>query len=107
MTYIYLALAILLEIIGTSLLKASQGFSKLALGIAALLTLCACFLIFSQVLKGINLGVAYAIWSGVGIVVTTILGIYLWKESTNLMTLFGIALILVGVVIVNLYGSGH
>ena len=89
MGYFYLAIAIIGELIGTTLLKMSQGFSKWGIGIVALIAYVICFYFFSKSLKIIDLGVAYAIWSGVGIVITTIIGIIIWKEKVNLITIIG------------------
>ena len=73
--YFYLSLAILFEIAATSLLKLSQGFSKLFFGCLALMFYGLCFFFLSLSLKGIQLNLAYAIWSGIGLVGTTILSI--------------------------------
>ena len=58
-------------------------------------------------MKTINLSVAYALWAGLGIVLTTVLAVVVWKESINLSSVLGIVLILSGVVVLNLYGPGH
>lgn len=55
----------------------------------------------------VNLNIAYALWAGFGIVLTTIIAVAFWKEPINLASILGIGLILVGVVILNMYGAGH
>lgn len=103
----YLLLAIVSELIGTSLLKASDGFSKLlpTVGLLACFTLAFFFLSLS--LKTIPLNIAYAIWSGLGTVATVIISILIWKEKVNLASVTGIALIIIGVIILNFYGPSH
>ncbi|MFB3166626.1 quaternary ammonium compound efflux SMR transporter QacH [Neobacillus sp. 179-C4.2 HS] len=107
MSYLYLALAIVGELIGSSLLKASEGFSKLFPTIGVIVAFVGCFFFLSLSLKTIPLNTAYAIWSGVGIVATTIISVLIWKEKINTASITGIILILAGVVILNLFGPGH
>ncbi|KAB8135721.1 multidrug efflux SMR transporter [Gracilibacillus oryzae] len=107
MSYLYLLLAIIGELIGSSLLKASEGFSKLYPTIGVIVAFIACFFFLSLSLKTIPLNTAYAIWSGIGIVATTIISVLIWKEKINMASVAGIILILAGVVILNLYGPGH
>lgn len=104
MGYFYLAIAIIGELIGTTLLKMSQGFSKWGIGIVALI---AYVIFFSKSLKIIDLGVAYAIWSGVGIVITTIIGIIIWKEKVNLITILAITMIIIGIMLLNLMSASN
>ncbi|WP_252504024.1 multidrug efflux SMR transporter [Sporosarcina sp. Marseille-Q4943] len=107
MSYLYLALSISLELIGTSLLKASEGFSKLFPTLGVIVAFISCFFFLSLSLKTIPLNTAYAIWSGIGIVATVIISVIIWKEKINLASIIGITLILVGVTILNLFGPGH
>lgn len=107
MSYLYLALSISLELVGTSLLKASEGFSKLSPTIGVIIAFISCFFFLSLSLKTIPLNTAYAIWSGIGIVATVIISVSIWKEKINMASIVGITLILVGVVILNLFGPGH
>lgn len=107
MGYIFLASAIVGELLGTTFLKASNGFSSPRESIAALISYGVCFYFLALSMKTVNLSVSYAIWSGVGIVLTTVIAVFIWKESINLATILGIGLILIGVVIVNLFGTGH
>ncbi len=107
MSYLYLALSISLELIGTSLLKASEGFTKLFPTLGVIIAFISCFFFLSLSLKTIPLNTAYAIWSGIGIVATVIISVSIWKEKINLASIVGITFILVGVVILNLFGPGQ
>ena len=107
MSYIYLTLAIVSEIAATSLLKLSQGFLKMLFGILALVFYGLCFFFLSLSLKGIQLNLVYAIWSGVGLVGTTVLSILLFHEKVTFASLLGIALVIVGLVILNLSQKIH
>ncbi|MCL5289787.1 MAG: multidrug efflux SMR transporter [Bacillota bacterium] len=107
MPYLYLMLAIFTELIGTSLLKASAGFSKLFPTLGCLVSFSVAFFFLSLSLKTIPLNMAYAIWSGLGTVATVIISILIWKEKVNVASITGIALIIVGVIILHLYGPGH
>ncbi|MCG0589197.1 multidrug efflux SMR transporter [Bacillus velezensis] len=107
MAYLYLVLAISGELIGSSLLKASEGFSKIFPTVGLIISFIVSFFFLSLAMKTIPLNTAYALWSGIGIVATTIISILVWKEKINVASVTGIALILVGVVILNLFGPGH
>ncbi|KKB33478.1 DMT family transporter [Bacillus thermotolerans] len=107
MPFLYLAIAIVGELIGSSLLKASEGFSKLYPTIGLIIAFVASFFFLSLSLKTIPLNTAYAIWSGIGLVGTTIISILIWKEKINFASVAGIILILAGVVILNMFGPGH
>jgi len=109
MYYLYLALAIVLEVLGTSLLGKSEGFSKWLPTVGSLLSFGVCFYFLSLALKNIPLGVAYAIWSGVGIVLTAIVSILVFKNKIDLPFILGALLIIAGVLVINLFSkaSGH
>ena len=107
MAYLYLALAIIFELIGTSLLKASEGFSKLLPTVGVVIVFTLSFFFLSVSLKSIPLNIAYAIWSGLGTVATVIISILIWKEKINTASVIGIALIIIGVVVLNMFGPGH
>ncbi|MEG6522937.1 multidrug efflux SMR transporter [Desulfotomaculum sp. 1211_IL3151] len=103
----YLMLAIVCELVGTSLLKASDGFSKLFPTVGLLIGFTLAFFFLSLSLKTIPLNIAYAIWSGLGTVATVIISILIWKEKVNFASVTGIALIIIGVIVLNMYGPGH
>lgn len=107
MSYLYLAIAIIGELVGTSLLKASEGFSKLYPTIGVILAFICSFFFLSIAIKTIPLNTAYALWSGLGLVATTIIAVLIWKEKINVASVTGITLILIGVVILNLFGPGN
>lgn len=105
--YVFLTAAIVLEIFSTSMLKASAGFSKFMPSLAFIIGMGASFYTLSQALTSIPLSIAYAIWSGIGLVLTTLVAIFIWKESVNIYIVIGIALIISGVILLNLKGAGH
>jgi small multidrug resistance pump len=94
--------AILAEVTATNLLKASSGFTHIVPGILSLAAYGGVFHLLSVSLTLFPIGSAYAIWSGVGIAFSTLVGWALWHEGLNWIQLSGISLILVGVIIVNL-----
>lgn len=101
MGYVYLALAIGLELAGTTLLKFSQGFTAFLPSVATVVAYSSCFFFFSKALLTVSLSVAYAMWSGIGIVFATMLSaLYFQEKLTGWMT-FGVVSILVGVVVLN------
>ena len=109
MHYLYLTLAIVLEVLATALLGKSEGFSKWLFAVGSLLSYGVCFYFLSLALKNIPLGVAYAIWSGVGIVLTAIVSILIFKNKIDLPFVLGSLLIIAGVVEINLFSkaNGH
>ncbi len=100
-----LAIAIGGELIGTTFLKYTEGFTKLWPSIITILSYGICFYAFSKALTHINLSFAYAVWSGLGIVVATLVSVFLFKESITPAGIGGIVLILIGVVILNMFGT--
>lgn len=106
--YFYLAVAIFLEVIGTASLKMSEGFTKLIPSLVTLLTYAGAFYFLSLTLRSIPLGIAYAIWSGAGIVLISLIGAISFNQKLDLAAITGIGLIIAGVVIINLWSSsGH
>ncbi|CDN41604.1 hypothetical protein BN871_AI_01150 [Paenibacillus sp. P22] len=105
--YLFLAAAIVSEIFGTSMLKASSGFSRLWPSLGTVAGFGIAFYCLSLALQHIPLGIAYAIWSGVGTVITAAIGIIVFKETASMTTAIGIALIVAGVVVLNLKGAAH
>ena len=87
MPYIQLAAAIVLELCGTTFLKMSEGFTKLGPSVLCMVLYFFCFFIFSKALVHLNLGVAYATWSGVGLVVTAIISAVLFGQRLSLCAL--------------------
>ena len=100
--YIFLVVAILLEITATSFLKDTQGFTKWIPSLVCIIAVSICMYLMSHVMKIVPVGITYATWSGLGIVAITIIGIIKYKQVPNLATNFGLSLIVIGVAIVNL-----
>ena len=105
MGYVYLFIAIIAEVIGTSALKASDGFSNLVPSLIVVIGYGIAFYFLSLVLETIPVGVAYAIWSGVGIALITIVAAVLFKQVPDLPAIIGISLIISGVVVLNLFSK--
>ncbi|MGD6878534.1 DMT family transporter [Bacillus infantis] len=100
--YLFLFIAIAAELFGTSMLKASEGFTKIWPAIGVLLGFGVAFFALSLSLKTIPLSIAYAIWSGIGTAATAAIGILIWKEKLNMLSAAGIILIILGVVLLNI-----
>ncbi|KGO86928.1 transporter [Flavobacterium rivuli WB 3.3-2 = DSM 21788] len=105
MKYVFLALAIILEVAGSSLLKAGEQFTKIIPSSLAILSYVACFYFLSMSLKHIPLGTAYAIWAGLGIVLTVGASVVIFKQSLDLPAVIGIVLIIAGVVVLNFFSK--
>lgn len=103
--YLFLFLAIVLEIIGTSTLKLSEQFTKLLPGITSIIAYIVAFYFLSITLKTIPVGIAYAIWSGIGIVFISIIGAVYFKQSLDIPAILGLILIIAGVIIINLFSK--
>lgn len=107
MPALYLALAISSEICATVSLKYTHGFTRLLPSAIVVLGYVASFALLSQALKQIPVSSAYAIWSGVGTAVVAAIGFAFLGEGVNLWKVLGIALIIVGVIALNLGGATH
>ena len=107
--YLYLAIAIVAEVIATSALKASDGFTKTGPSVVVALGYGVAFYFLSLVLKTVPVGVAYAIWSGLGIVLITLVAWVAYGQTVDLAGVLGMALILAGVLVLNLFSktAGH
>ncbi|CDH04675.1 multidrug resistance protein; DLP12 prophage [Xenorhabdus bovienii str. oregonense] len=106
----YLLIAIISEVIATTMLKASDGFSRLMPSIVVVIGYCFSFWALSQVVKVLPLGVAYAIWSGLGIVLVSVAAIFLYQQKLDLPAIIGMLLIIMGVLVINLFsnnGANH
>lgn len=105
--WVFLVLAIAFEVSGTTSMKLSDGFSHLWWSGAMLVFYLLSFALLTLALKKIDVSVAYAIWSGVGTVLIAIIGIFYFKEPATAAKLVSIALIVAGVVGLNLLGEAH
>lgn len=104
--YILLFFAIVSEVFGSSMLKATNGFKKLLPSIGVVIGYGVAFYALSLSLKTIQLGTAYAIWSGLGTALTAIVGILIYKENVNIKKFLGFILIIGGVILLNI-STGH
>ena len=100
-----LLLAIAAEVIGTSCLKLSDGFSRLWPSVVVLLAYSTSMLLLSRVVQTIPLGITYALWSGIGIVAIVLVGVFVYRQVPTPTQLSGMALITAGVVMVNITGQ--
>lgn len=105
--YLYLAIAIISEVIGSNMVVNTDGFTKLKPTLICIFCFGLAIYMLSLTVKHIPLYIAYAIWGGLGIILVTILGVIFWKQNINIATLIGILFIVVGVVIVNLFEKAH
>ncbi|KOP80372.1 quaternary ammonium transporter [Lysinibacillus sp. FJAT-14745] len=103
----FLFISIISEVFASSMLKLTNGFKRLLPSIGVVVGYGTAFYFFSLTLQSLAIGTAYAIWAGIGTALTAIIGIVFYKELFNLKKIMGILLIIVGVVILNLAGSGH
>ncbi|MEH7461933.1 multidrug efflux SMR transporter [Bacillus thuringiensis] len=104
--FVLLAFAIVSEVFGTTMLKLSEGFTKVWPSIGVVLGFASAFYFLSQTLRHLQISTAYAIWSGVGTALTAVIGVLIWKDAFTWQTLVGLVLIIGGVVVLNLSGSG-
>ncbi|WP_088007472.1 DMT family transporter [Indiicoccus explosivorum] len=107
MAYLFLLLSIMSELLGTSMIKASAGFTKPLPAVGGIASFIVSLFFLSLSLKVIPLNMAYAIWSGAGTAATVLISVLLWKEKISVGSVLGIVLIIAGVVVLNFFGSGH
>ena len=105
MNWLYLAIAILSEVVATSALKASAGFTRLYPSISVVGGYALAFYFLSLTLRVIPVGIAYAIWSGVGVVLVCLLGWLVYGQKLDIAAGVGIALIVAGVVVLNAFST--
>jgi small multidrug resistance pump len=105
MNYLWLAIAIVAEVVGTSCLKATEGFTRLWPSVVVVVSYAVTFYFFSLTLKTIPVGVAYAIWAGVGTVLIALIGYFVYRQRLDAPAIFGMALIVAGVTIMNLFSK--
>ena len=103
--YALLAIAIVAEVIATSALRASEGFTRLVPALVVLLGYGISFYCLSLTLKSLPVGIVYAIWSGVGIVLITLVAILMYRQVPDLAAVAGLSLIVAGVVVLNLFSK--
>lgn len=109
MNYLYLAIAIVAEVAATSALKASDSFRRLWPSLVVVVGYGAAFYFLSLTLRTIPVGIAYAVWAGIGVVLITAAGWIIYRQALDVPAMIGLALIICGVVVVNLFSktAGH
>lgn len=105
MEYLLLGVAIVCEIIASSLLHTSKGFTVFWPSLGCTIFYVICFYAFSKALMKIDLGVAYATWCAFGIVCTTIISVLFFEQRITFLGIIGVILIVVGCILLNLFGT--
>ena len=103
--WVYLGLAIFSEVLATASLKSTEGFTRLVPSIVVLVGYSAAFYFLSLTLDTIPIGVAYAVWSGVGVATITLVSFVLYDQKIDVTGLVGIGLIVAGVVVLRLFSE--
>jgi small multidrug resistance pump len=105
MDWLFLAIAIVCEVVATSALKATEGFTRWAPSLLVVAGYALAFYFLSLTLRNMPVGVVYAIWSGAGVVLVSIAGWLLYQQALDTAALLGIALIVSGVLVLNLFSK--
>ena len=103
--WVYLGLAIFSEVLATSFLKSSEGFTKLVPSVIVVVGYCLAFYFLSLTLEDIPIGVAYAVWSGVGIAALAVVSVVLFNQKLDLAGIVGFALIILGVIVLRVFSD--
>ena len=105
MTYLHLAIAIVAEVIATSFLKSTEGFTRLLPSIVVVLGYAAAFYFLSLTLRTMPVGIVYAIWCGAGIVLVALIAWLIFGQKLDLPAVLGMALIIAGVAVINVFSD--
>jgi small multidrug resistance pump len=105
MAYVYLAIAIVAEVTATSALKAAEEFTRLIPSLIVIVGFGVAFYFMMLTLRTIPVGITYALWSGLGIVLVTIVGAVVYKEIPDIPAVIGMSLIVAGVVVINAFSN--
>ena len=103
--YLYLGVAIIAEVIATTALRASNGFTQLWPSVISIAGYVVAFYFLSLTLRTMPVGIAYAIWSGVGIVLISLAGWLIYRQLLDLPAIIGMGLIMAGVIVINLFSK--
>jgi small multidrug resistance pump len=103
--YLYLCIAIVAEVIATSALKSSQGFTVPLPSFVTVVGYCIALYFLSLTLKFIPVGIAYAIWSGAGIVLISTIGWVIFKQHLDLAAFIGLSMVIAGIIIINVFSK--
>ena len=104
-SWFFLFGAIAAEVIGTTALKATHGFTRLAPSLVVVVAYALAFYLLSRTMQAIPMSISYAVWSGVGIVLITVIGYVVYRQSLDLAALIGLGLILAGVLVIHLFSK--
>ncbi|CAZ86794.1 multidrug resistance protein; DLP12 prophage [Thiomonas arsenitoxydans] len=104
-SWLFLFGAIAAEVIGTTALKATHGFTRLAPSVVVVAAYALAFYLLSRTMQTIPMSISYAVWSGVGIVLITLIGYVVYHQSLDLPALVGLGLILAGVLVIHLFSK--
>ena len=102
MAYIFLAVAIITEIFGASMLKLSEGFTRALPAFGTVIGYGISFYFLSLTLKLLPISITYATWAGVGTALTAVIGVLFWKETFSLQTVLGVSALVIGVALLNM-----
>lgn len=105
MAYLYLAIAIIAEVLATTALKASEQFTKPLPTLVVVAGYGVAFYMLTLVLRTMPVGIAYAIWAGVGVLLVALAGAVIYREVPDLPAVIGMSLIVAGVVVINLFSG--
>jgi len=105
MNWLYLCVAIVLEVVATTALKASDGFTRLWPSVVVVVGYAAAFYLLALTLRSMPVGVVYAVWSGVGVVLITLVGWLVFNQELDLPAFIGIGLIAAGVIVLNFFSK--
>ena len=105
LNYVYLIVAVIFEVIATTALKQTEGFTRLVPSLVSIGGYALAFYFLSLPLRSLPVGVIYAIWSGVGIVLITAIGWVWFRQALDLPALAGMGLIMAGVIVINLWSK--
>ena len=105
MAYLYLAIAIVGEVVGTAALKATEEFTRLIPSLIVVVGYGTAFFFLTLALRTIPVGIAYAVWAGIGIVLISAAAWVLYKQALDAPAIVGIALIAIGVVVINVFST--
>lgn len=105
MAYFYLFVAIVAEVVGTSALKASQEFTRFWPSVTVVVGYALAFYMLTLVLRTLPVGIAYAFWAGLGIVLVTLIGVVVFGEKLDLPAVLGLAMIIAGVVVIQVFSK--
>ena len=103
--YIYLIAAVIFETVGTAFIKTSNEFTRFWPSVGVLICFAAAFYFLSLTLRSFPVGVMYALWSGLGMVLITLIGLFVFKQSLDAAAYIGLGLILAGVVVINVFSN--